>query len=152
MKNFPIIKWRCFIRSDGNLLLLLFAGAGAGAVFSRNKIHGFQRAMKRSEMEIFNLFMRWFLTIKFNDDVINKSKKLSLILLESLLFRLFELSATISMLACSLKLKIQKWKTFNLIKTHKHFLSSVFTGVNAEAVKRLKSPALWLMKRLTITS
>lgn len=37
-------------------------------------------------MEIFNLFVRRFLTIKFNDDVINKSGKNSLIPWEFLFF------------------------------------------------------------------
>lgn len=54
--------------------------------FHEINFHFFQRAVKRSEMEIFNLFMRRFLTIKFNDDVINKSKKHSLIPMKSLLF------------------------------------------------------------------
>lgn len=91
--------------------------------FYEINFHCFQRAAKRSEMEIFNLFVRRFLTIKFNDDVINKSKKHSLIPREFFALRLLEPRPQFRCwLSHEFYWKEMFWerKMLNLIKMHKY--------------------------------
>lgn len=106
-------------------------------------------------MEIFNLFIRRFLTIKFNDAVINKSGKNSLIPWEFFSRFRFRFYVARPQFWC----RNFAWKQgdfckremLNLIKSHKYFLWSL---VSVKANKRVlnKICLCWIEVYLMLTA